>query len=505
VAWRGLLALMAGTLSACAHYTRNLPLPPSGGGAGYTLAAVRGPLGSGAGGTPATRDSLLLLMSASGGGTRAAALTHGVLAELADTPLPGGGFAADELDVLSAVSGGSFAATHFALHGAAGLPAFRRHFLDWNAQRSLLLSVLVPGPLVLPSPTYSRIDLAERLWRRRLFGEATFGDLLARTDSARAGGVSRPPMLIINGTDFSTGGQFSFTSEHFRTICTDLLRVPLARAVATSSAFPGLLNPTSFRNYAGGCRDSLPAWASEFFAAESLPEGAELRTTPEGREKARAAAQLASLQRGALRTHIHVLDGGVSDNLGLRPLVRAVTQGDHDESLLPELNAGHVRKILWIVVNARTARPAPSDRKANPPGWKEVLDASASRPMNRLTDETLEALGDRIGSRRRAVAAACARSGPDALPATLRVQEYVLYVAFDQLQDARERAYFLGLPTTFALPREAVDALVAFGRRAVRSSGDFRAFLTDRADGEGVCGWARREWQPGWRGGDWVP
>jgi hypothetical protein len=47
--------------------------------------------------------------------------------------------------------------------------------------------------------------------------------------------------------------------------------------------------------------------------------------------------------------------------------------------------------------------------------------------------------------------------------------------------------------------------LVAVGRRAVRSSADFRAFVTDRADGEGVCGWARREWRPGWRGGDWVP
>jgi hypothetical protein len=81
----------------------------------------------------------------------------------------------------------------------------------------------------------------------------------------------------------------------------------------------------------------------------------------------------------------------------------------------------------------------------------------------------------------------------------------VLYVAFDQLQDARERAYFLGLPTTFALPREAVDALVAFGRRAVRSSGDFRAFVEDRAAGEGVCAWARRAWRPGWRGGAWVP
>lgn len=488
---RGVALMLAATwqLAACAHYTRNHALPATGPSPAtdYSLISHRE--------AQAGKDSLLVLMSASGGGTRAAALVYGVMTELAAQRLASGGSVATELDVISSVSGGSFPTAYLALNGIEQLPQFRGKFLDWNAQRSLIWSVLHPGVWKLPSKNYSRIDLAERLWARRLFGKATYAELRTPTR----------PMIILNGTDFSTGGQFSFTSEHFNSICTDLTRLPIARAVATSSAFPGLLNPTSFKNFAGQCRDSLPLWATEYFALEGTDDGARLRTTAEGREKGRAAAQLVSMQRHALRSHIHVLDGGVSDNLGLRPLIRAVTQSDYPGSLLPELNSGAVRKMLWVIVNARTSRPAPSDLTSNPPGWKAVLDASASRPMNRLTDESLETLGDRIWSRRQAVAARCSTGVAPNLPASMRVQEYVVYVAFDRLRDGRERAYFLDMPTTFALPTKAVDDLIGFATKAVRTSVDLQAFLEDEATPTGLCTWATRPWQPAWRTSPDIP
>jgi NTE family protein len=479
------LGVATSAVTSCAHYTRNKPLPATGSEAKYTLKSTRS--------AQATPDSLLILMSASGGGTRAAALTFGVLSELIATPLPNGGSVADQLDIISSVSGGSFTTAYYALHGAAGLPTFRRQFLDWNAERRLLLSVLYPGLFKLPSKNYSRIDLAERLWTKKVFGNHTYADLIKPAT----------PFVILNGTDFSTGGQFSFTDEYFRTLCSDLLTLPLARAVTTSSAFPGLLNPVSYKSYAGACRDSLPFWASEFFAADGTDDGLELRTTTQGREKARAAAQLASLQRRALRSYIHVLDGGVSDNLGLRPLFRAVTQVDHDESLLPELNSGNVRKVLWVIVNARTARQAASDTRENPPSWKEVLDASASRPMNRLTDESLELLGDRIWNRRREVAQLCNTKRD--IPKSMRVQEYVLYVSFDRLREGRERAYFLDLPTTFTLPKADVENLVTFGAKAVRNSEDFKSFLNEPTSPQALCKWALTRWQPAWRSEPDIP
>ncbi len=56
-------------------------------------------------------DELLLILTFSGGGTRAAALSYGVLQTLADTQVAVGGKQLrllDEVDVISSVSGGSF-------------------------------------------------------------------------------------------------------------------------------------------------------------------------------------------------------------------------------------------------------------------------------------------------------------------------------------------------------------------------------------------------------------
>ena len=66
-------------------------------------------------------DSLAVVLSFSGGGTRAAALAHGVLKELGNTPVFWEGARTtllDEVDVVAGVSGGSVAAAYFAAFGA---------------------------------------------------------------------------------------------------------------------------------------------------------------------------------------------------------------------------------------------------------------------------------------------------------------------------------------------------------------------------------------------------
>jgi len=65
-------------------------------------------------------DSLFIVASFSGGGTRASALSYGVLRELARTPIRWEGRdkrLIDELNIISALSGGSFTAAYYALYG----------------------------------------------------------------------------------------------------------------------------------------------------------------------------------------------------------------------------------------------------------------------------------------------------------------------------------------------------------------------------------------------------
>ena len=69
---------------------------------------------------PKNSDSLLVVLTFSGGGTRAAAFAYGVLEKLRDTEIVWDGQRRrllDEVDVISSVSGGSFPAAYYGLFG----------------------------------------------------------------------------------------------------------------------------------------------------------------------------------------------------------------------------------------------------------------------------------------------------------------------------------------------------------------------------------------------------
>ena len=103
--------IVALALSACGYPTRNQPLtdpvhPVKGYRGGQIL---EGPL-------PKT----LVVLTISGGGTRAAALSLGVLEQLAATEITWEGRRCrllDEVDVISSVSGGSITAANYGLFG----------------------------------------------------------------------------------------------------------------------------------------------------------------------------------------------------------------------------------------------------------------------------------------------------------------------------------------------------------------------------------------------------
>ena len=95
----------------CAHYPPNQLLTEVSPEGGYRLKNPQGIDRS---------DELLLVLTFSGGGTRAAALAYGVMEQLAQTEITLGGrkrSLLDEVDAISAVSGGSFTAAYYGLFG----------------------------------------------------------------------------------------------------------------------------------------------------------------------------------------------------------------------------------------------------------------------------------------------------------------------------------------------------------------------------------------------------
>jgi len=151
-------------LASCAHYQSNTPLGRLDPQHGYRFKNLPD--------DPAA-DETFIILTFSGGGTRAAALAYGTLAHLNATKISGGRTLLDEVDVISSISGGSFTGMAYALDRRFPMPDFERDFLYLDVQGDLVRAALNPLTWVkLLSPRYNRIDLATDYYDRHIFCRA---------------------------------------------------------------------------------------------------------------------------------------------------------------------------------------------------------------------------------------------------------------------------------------------------------------------------------------------
>lgn len=441
-------ALAAALLAGCSslHYPVNAPLERYAPERGYRLQNLAHPDNS---------DGLLVMMAFSGGGARAAALAGGVLEELAKQEIVWGGERkrlSDEIDTITAVSGGSITAAWFALHGREGLPELERRFLTSDFEHELRERALSLRSLFrFTSPRYGRIELLAELLDERLFEGKTFSAL-----------IERRPWIVITASDMALGGRFEFTQEGFDPICSDLSSYPIARAVAASSAVPLVFSPLTLWNYAGQCGYTPPAWARS------------LDGTPRKRELVRELLSYADREQ---RPYIHLLDGGLADNLGIRGLLEAVSiEGGFVEAM----RAGgfrHVHKFVYIVVNAARSPDPEIGKSADVPSLTSVTRALATIPLSRYGFESLQLLQASIADWRREVRGA-RLDGPDA-PVAKDIDFYLVNVALDNEPDPAERDYLRDVPTGLQLSEDQSRRIRASAARQLRGSPDLQRLLSE--------------------------
>ncbi len=149
------------------------------------------------------------MLASSGGGTRSAAFAYSVLEKMRDTPIVVQGKTRrlfDEVDVIAAVSGGSFTAAYYGLFGERIFTDFEQRFLRRDVQGGLLAQLLNPGNLLeLASDGFNRSDLTARWLGRNVFEDRTFADM-ARGNL---------PLVIINASDLNNGSIFSFMTRRY--------------------------------------------------------------------------------------------------------------------------------------------------------------------------------------------------------------------------------------------------------------------------------------------------
>jgi NTE family protein len=412
----------------------------------------------------------IVILAFSGGGTRAAAFSYGVLETLRSMHLVTSTGRQtrllDEVDVITGVSGGSMTALAYGLYGEKLFDDYPARFLKRDVQGELVSRILNP---IKAGSFAERSEIAANLYDEILFNGATFADLY------NAGG----PMIAVSATELGTGARIVFIPQNFDVMCADLHPIRLSRAAAASSAVPVVLAPLTINNYGGSCDYQPPQWLRAF---------AELSEPP--RPAARALNRLHELQEldnGVEDPYFHLVDGGISDNLGLRSVLDVLEtyEAMHDAGQPTPLDG--TRSIIIFVVNSLPKPSTDWNKSEAPPATIDVLLKSAGLPIERYSGEMVEQLRD-INARWRTLRAIRGTLSPaqEKDPAMKEIVNapspdiYVVDVSFSALQDESERDYLYQLPTSFNLPDEAVDRLRAAARSLIVNSPDLQQALRDQ-------------------------
>ncbi len=424
-------------LCGCATYgvIDNVPLKATGAAGGYSIRSHGGGRGSG---------DISLVLAFSGGGTRAAALAYGVLEELRDSNLLIDGRRRrllDEIDVISSVSGGSFTAAYYGLYGERIFQDFEDAFLRQNVQGQLIRGLL--NPLQWFGET-GRTEMAVKFYEETVFHGATFADL-QRKDA---------PLIVINASDLGYGVRFSFVQEYFNLLCSNISSFPVARAVTASSAVPVVFNPVVVENYED-CKGVTPPW---LVAAERR-----LASNP---QMAQVVDGLQSYSKRDGRKYIHFVDGGITDNLGLRAVYEVIEVAGGGKEYLRKFDRKPPQRLVIISVNASTD-PAPTmDASKRRPSLDETIAAVTDVQLHRYNAATLELMQQSVKRWAREMS----------IPGR-PVTPYFIQIGFRGISQPERRQFFNRIPTSFSLSDEQVDKLIAAGHELLRANPDYQRLL----------------------------
>ena len=389
----------------------------------------------------AKSDDLFLILSFSGGGIRAAALSYGILEALDQVEIPAlqdisqsqtapvRHTLLDEVDLITGVSGGSFTAAYYGLYGRDALKDFREKVLLKDLQVGLIRTAINPvNWFRLWSPHFGRSDIAQEYYDSMIFHGATLGDLAS----------GKGPAVNILATDADDGIIFSFLPSQFSLICSDFEKFPLARAVAASAALPGALSPIILKNYAGECSYKQPPWMTSALA----------KPDPTSRVYYKALMTKTYLDPET-KPYIHLIDGGVSDNLGIRSIIESIAAMGGIKEIMRKENITGSRRLVFIIVDAQTQERKKWSLIGEIPGIGAILDASSTIMINKYNFETIDLLRRYSEEWTNELKNAGKKD----------VEIYIVHVCFDSLPDKEEREYFQGIPTALTLPEEKVDKL----------------------------------------------
>ncbi len=385
----------------------------------------------------------LVLVAFSGGGTRAAAMSWKVLETLKNVPYTyrnkNGALItsnlADEIDYISGISGGSFAAAAWCLY-KNDMNVFRNRFINKNVEGDLLERIFLPPwqGLRLISPYYDRINIAAEFYDKEIFEGKTFADLPAR------------PVLWIHATNLALGTRFTFTENSFDLITSDLSSYPIGYACAASSAFPILLSPMTVINYGEpvSLMDDIDYKMAKMNAREDIEQD--------------HYCMMREFFNNKKNKYIHLADGGLIDNQGLQTIIDEFkTNGIINKKLNDKNNP--LKRLIIINVNAGVSPDDKSCKSRSAPSVASVIEYTMVTSMDELSAKRwmqLKGLCQEVYKAKIDI-------GNTTRSLSLLEEPYTIEINFRNVKNDEDKAKCLKLPTSFYLDtdqRALIDRIV---------------------------------------------
>jgi NTE family protein len=410
-------------------------------------------------------DDMVVALSFSGGGMRAAAFSYGVLSGFSETPVQtrtGTASLLDHLDFLSGVSGGSVLAAYYGLKGKAALGDFKQRFLLADAEENLQTNISL-GNIARGLQGGVNDATAFPVWLdAHLFNHATLKDMLSRPR----------PRVWINASDVYNRTAFIFAPVTFRALCSDLTSYPVSLAVAASAAVPVVFAPIVIKNYNGGCPVGLPEWVRR------------VRDDPEAAPLIKHYADALERYRSGEIKYVKLLDGGLVDNYGLAGFTIARLASNTPDGPLAPQEAVKVRRFLFLVVDSGRAPAGNWSQTISGPSGVDLILATSDTATNSgaigsysAFDATMNAWREQLirwrcglsEAERRRLGAPTGWNCHD-------VEFFIGRISFQELGPQRAAA-LNAVETRFKLPPDQVELLINAGRDALNANPAFVGFM----------------------------
>jgi NTE family protein len=222
-----------------------------------------------------------------------------------------------------------------------------------------------------------------------------------------------------------------------------------------------LFTPITLENHAPECGGRRPAWIDEALA----------NNDPLSRRY--HLAQLADHYTDPEVRYVHLLDGGISDNLALRGTLNTVGVAGARLDVVRILGFDRVRRVIVISAAGESAQDTRWSGQRSVGGIFQIIGMVSGTQIDQYNFETLQLTERVVNEVVRAIREArCAEAPTIDGQFCDDVEGYFVHLSLQDIPNPTVRRHLETIPTSLTIDDRSLEMLIRYGREVVLSSPD---------------------------------